>query len=332
MWLGKSILAAVFCVSALCPEGAAAQPGIPVSLDAARRAYEASQYAAAVQFLQSAAAADPQDGEIYLLLTKSYIELSQFDAAIQSAERAVLLASQNSQYHQWLGKAYGEKAARASWFSALSLAKKARKEFEIAVKLDERNFAARQDLIEFYCSAPGIVGGGEDKALPHIARLEELDASEGHYARGNCRRQKKDFASADTEFTKALESGAKAPDLIYDIGDYALKQSQPGRLLAVVEAGLKAALSDPRADFYRAAAYILKKEEPAEAERLLRAYLKRAPLRTGYPRPAAAHEWLGRALELQGDPAAARKEYQAALQADPKNKGAHEALKRLDKN
>jgi len=78
-------------------------------------------------------------------------------------------------------------------FSALSLAKKARKEFERAVELDEKNFSAYQALIEFDCSAPGIAGGGEDKARPEIAKLAALDPAEGHYAQGNCRRQKKDF-------------------------------------------------------------------------------------------------------------------------------------------
>ena len=110
--------------------------------------------------------------------------------------------------------------------------------------LDEKNFSARQALIEFDCSAPGIVGGGEDKALPQIAKLAELDASEGHYAAGNCRRQKKDFAAADAEFAKALESHPKSANLIYDIGDYAMKHSQPERLLAVASEGEKVAPTD----------------------------------------------------------------------------------------
>jgi len=46
-------------------------------------------------------------------------------------------------------------------------------------------------------------------------------------------------------------------------------------------------------------ALVLKKENPEEAERLLREYAKKAPLRTGYPRPAAAHAWLGRLYEEQ---------------------------------
>src|SRR5947199_1474299 len=208
-----------------------------ISLEEGRHAYESSEYVKAVQALQAAAAKDPQNADVQLLLAKSYLELQQHDAAIKSAERAVAIDAQNSVYHEWLGRAYGEKADHASLFSAISLAKKTRKEFETAIQLDGKNFSARQALIEFDCSAPGIVGGGEEKALPQIKQLAEMDAAEGHYAAGNCRRQKKDFTLADEEFAKALESNPKSAELIYDIGDYAVKRGQPERLLAVADAG-----------------------------------------------------------------------------------------------
>jgi tetratricopeptide (TPR) repeat protein len=302
------------------------------NLDAGRQAFEVSDYARAVQFLQEAAARNPQNAEIQLWLAKSYYEMQQHDAAITSAEKAVALEPENSLYHEWLGKTYGEKAQHASWFSALSLAKKTRKEFERAVELNERNFSARQALVEFDCSAPGIAGGGEDKARPNIEMLAVLDVAEGHYAAGNCRRQKKDFATADAEFTKAIESHPKSPDLIYDIGDYAMKRSQPERLLAVADEGEKAAPADPRGKFYRAVALVLTKDSPGEAESLLREYLKRAPRRNNFPRPWETHEWLGRLYENQGKTQAAIDEYEAALKLDPKSKTAHEALKRLKKN
>src|SRR5260370_30592509 len=121
---------------------------------------------------------------------------------------------------------YGDKADHAAMYSELSLAKKTRKEFEKAVELDEKNFSAQQALIEFDCSAPSIAGGGEDKARPEIATLASLDPAEGHYAAGNCRRQKKDFAAANAEFAKSLELRPKSVALIYDLGDHAMKQSQ----------------------------------------------------------------------------------------------------------
>jgi tetratricopeptide (TPR) repeat protein len=300
-------------------------------LQAGRRAYEASDYAQAIRVLKAAAAKDPQNGDVQLLLAKSFLELQEHDAAINSAEKAVVLDPRNSVYHEWLGRAYGDKADHAGWFSAISLAKKTRKEFETAVQLDRENFAARQALIEFDCSAPGLVGGGEEKALPQIKQLAEMDAAEGHYAAGNCRRQKKDFAVADVEFTKALESHPKSAELIYDIGDYAMKRSQPELLMAVADAGERVEPRDPRGKFYRGVALILQKEQLDEAGRLLGEYLRTAPTRTGYPRPASAHVWLGRLFENQNRIEEAAKEYEAALKLDPKNKVAQEALKRLKK-
>ena len=302
------------------------------SLDEARRAFEASDYLKAIQVLQATATKEPTNGDIQLLLAKTYLELQEHDAAIRSAEKAVALDPQSSVYHEWLGRAYGEKADHAGWFSAISLAKKTRKEFQAAVDLDGRNFAALQALIEFDCSAPGMVGGGEDKAQPHIKGLMELDAAEGHYAAGNCRRQKKDFAVADEEFAKALESRPKSAELIYDIGDYALKRGQAERLLVVAEAGERAVPSDPRSEFYRGVGLLLQKEKSEDAERLLREYAKRAPKRTGYPSAAGAHVWLARLYQSQNEGEKAREEVKNALRLDPRNKMAQEELKKLKKN
>lgn len=315
-------------VASLSAAGSVRQSEVP---EAARQAYDASNYREAVQELQAAAAKDPKNGDVQLLLTKCYLELQEHDAAINSAERAVAIDPNNSLYHEWLGKAYGEKASHASMFSALSLAKKTHKEFETAVQLNDRNYSARQALIEFDCSAPGIAGGGEDKALPELAKLQEMDASEWHYAEGNCRRQKKDFAAADAEFTKSLQSHPKSAELIYDIGDYAVRRSEPTTLLEVADLGERVAPADARGKYYRAVGLILKNESPDVSERLLQEYLKKAPKRNGFPRYAAAHEWLGRLHESRGDKAEAEKEYRAALQLDPKDKNARDALKRLGK-
>lgn len=323
-------------VAALClVSGAMASATVKqeAGLEAGRLAYEASDYVKAIQTLQAAAAKDPLNGDVHLLLAKSYLEMEQLDAAIKSAERAVAVDPQSSKYHEWLGRAYGEKADKVSWPpTRISLAKKTGKEFEAAVQLDEGNFSARQALVEFDCSAPGWLGGGEEKALPHIQRLAEMDAAEGHYAAGNCRRQKKDLAGAEEEFAKALESHPKSAELIYDIGDYAVKRGEPERLQAVADTGERLAPADPRGKFYRGVALVLQKESPGEAEKLLRAYAKTAPTRMGYPRPAVAHAWLGRLFEEKNKMEEAANEFEIALKLDPKNKMAQEAMKRLKKS
>jgi tetratricopeptide (TPR) repeat protein len=310
---------------------AGAAPAQDQDLQAARQAYDASAYEKAISILEPATAKSPSNSELELLLIKSHFELRQYDSAIGAAEKAIATAPDNSKYREWLGRSYGEKASKTSWLSALGLAKKAQEEFVTAVKLDDKNFAAYQALIEFDCAAPGIAGGGEDKAQPYIQKLAAMDAGEGHYAAGNCRRQKKDFVGAEPEFDKALET-AKAPDLIFDIGDYALRRNQADRMLAVADAGQKSAPRDVRANFYKAAALVVKKEQLDEADRLLHEYLKTAPVRTGYPRAAVVHEWLGRLYEDEDKLTQARQEYGTSAHLDPKYKPAQEALKRLGKN
>src|SRR6516162_11880854 len=180
---GKAMLSA-FLWLAVLPIAAAAQD---TPLDAAKHAYEKGDYTKAIELLKPAAEKEQGNGEIHLLLTKCYLETKQWDAAVSSAEKAVASSPKNSIYHQWLGDAYGQKASHASMLSAYPLARKTQKEFETAVQLDEHNFDAAQDLVEYDCTAPSIVGGGEDKAQPLIQKLMSMDAAEGHYGAAVCK-------------------------------------------------------------------------------------------------------------------------------------------------
>jgi tetratricopeptide (TPR) repeat protein len=324
----KLICAGLACLMLL--SGTARAEETP--LEKARGAFEKGEYTQAIEILKSAAGSEPNNGDLYVLLARSYLELNQYDAAVNSAEKAVAIAPKNSDYHRWLGEAYGAKADHASMLSAYSLARKTQKEFEASVQLDAHNFDAQQDLIEYDCTAPGVVGGGEEKAQPLIEKLMKIDAAEGHYATGICRAQKKNYTEADAEFSKALESKPKTVKRIYDIGDYFLQRKNTEKLLVVAGAGEELAPRDPRCKFYRGVAMVLEGQKPVEADKLLREYLQLAPVNSEYPRPWAAHYWLGRLQESQKNPAGARAEYQAALKLNGKYKPAQEALKQLGKD
>lgn len=322
----NSVLCAI-CLAALSAFAIAAE----TSLETARMAFEKGDFTKAISILQGEAANDPQNGDVQLWLAKSYLETKQVDQAVSSAEKAVAIAPKNSVYHQWLGEAYGEKASHAGMLSAYSLARKTQKEFETAVQLDEHNLDAAQDLVEYDCSAPSMVGGGEEKAQPLIQKLASMDAAEGHYAAGNCRQAKKDEAGADAEFAKALDSHLKSVERVFDIGDFYQQHQMPEKLLAVASEGEALAPGDPRSKYYRAIAWILKGEKLAEGQRLLNEYLREAPARSSYPKPWEAHYWLGRLHEAEKNTQAARQEYEQAVQLNPKYKRAQEALKQLGK-
>src|ERR1700737_2681700 len=106
----------------------------------------------------------------------------------------------------WLGRIYGEKTNGVIFFKAASLACKVRNEFEAAVRLDSNNVDARSDLGEFYLEAPGIVGGGRDKAEVQAQALLALDAAKAHYLNGRIAEKRKDLTTAEKEYRAAIEA------------------------------------------------------------------------------------------------------------------------------
>ncbi len=75
--------------------------------------------------------------------------LQQWNMAVDECEQAVRLDSQNSNFHLWLARALGEKADRASFLTAYSLARRVRAELESAVRIDPRNVEALSALGDF---------------------------------------------------------------------------------------------------------------------------------------------------------------------------------------
>ena len=97
-----------------------------------------------------------------------------FTAAVTALKKAAQADAYNSEYEHWLGKAYGRLAQKSSWLSAISLAEKARDALKRAVQLDPNNSQAIADLIQYYRSAPGFLGGSAVKADKLEQRLEML--------------------------------------------------------------------------------------------------------------------------------------------------------------
>src|SRR5882762_11744141 len=148
----------------------------------------------AIQTLKQQISHSPTDAEANNLLCRAYFMLEEWDRGISACERAVNLAPQNSLYHLWLGRIYGEKADRAGFLSAAGIAKKVRTEFERAVELAPDNWHARTDLAEFYLEAPGIVGGGKDKARAQAQALTSLNPAMAHWVTGRIAEKNKDDA------------------------------------------------------------------------------------------------------------------------------------------
>src|SRR5712692_8800477 len=249
----------------------------------------------------------------------------------QKGQGAGAAAAPDALLYYWLGRAYGRKAEQIGRLSGFSMAKKTRHQFEEAVRLNPSNLAAQQDLIEFYLRAPGIVGGGEDKAQKQVEALAAVDAVEGHAARGRLWVHRKRVDEAEQEYRQVLAGKAKRPDPYFEAADFYLKRNDALRMEEGVEAAARLEPSDRRLSFYRGVTRVLAGNRPEEAEKLLKSYLAGVPPRSDLPSHADAHEWLGRLYERQGQCAAAAKEYREAVELNPHSKSAHDGLRRVQK-
>ena len=310
----------------LCLPAAAKSP-----LETGQEQFESGRYQDAVATLRAAAAQQASDARVEFWLARSYYELRDFDNAAASAEQAVALDSGNSEYHLWLARSYGRQAEHLGPFSAFGKARKARDTWQKAIQLDAANLAARRDYITFLLEAPGIIGGGDDKALAQIEELARRDPVQGHLARAEYWQELKKPDLAAAEYRKALELKPKDASPYIEVADFHLQRNNPAALEEAVEAAARAHGRDPRLAFYRGAVRVLAGNRLGEAEQFLKTYISTVPPRDDRPSHAGAHEWLGRLYEKMGRRDDAAREYRAALTLEPKRKSASEALKALGK-
>jgi tetratricopeptide (TPR) repeat protein len=297
----------------------------------AQRDYNAGGYTRAADTLTKAIAQSPDDARLHFLLGQSHYQLREFTRAAADLERAVQLSPKESEYHDWLGKSYGRKAEGSVFLSAMSWARKTHKEFEIAVQLNPSNFEAQRDLIRYEMNAPGIVGGGEEKALKHIEELEKIDSLQGQLARGEFFATKKRMGEADAVFAKILESNSGRIGVYLEAADYYRDRQNGEKMGQAVAAAERIDPNDRRLKFYKGTLLVLKGKNPAEAESLLKSYLAMVPNHSELPPHSAAREWLGKLYESQGRFSQAAEEYRASLDLDPHNKAVEEALKRVER-
>jgi len=296
--------------------------------------FDGGHYQDAVNALQPEALEEPQNASVQFWLGRSFYELRDYARSISSFERATAIESNNSEFHDWLGKACGRKAeetGRLSAFSALALARRTHREFETAVQLDRRNLEAQRDLIRFLLNAPGILGGGEERALQQIADLALVDSTEGDLARAEFFAVKKDFDRAGQQYQEILQSKPKRLGICLEAAEYYRDRGDGTGMQHAVDEATMLAPSDRLLEYYRGVARVLTKQDAPDAEKDLRAYLDNVPDSSEAPPHASAHEWLGRLYEDQKLNERAAAEYKAAIALDPRDKDLRDDLKRVEK-
>ena len=285
--------------------------------------YKARRYAEAKEILLKAVAASPRDAAARAYLGQIYSDFDHDpDAAAASLEEAVKLDPQRSLYHQWLGSAYGDQADKAGIFKGPGFAKKCRMEFEKAVALDPTDVEARDSLMQFYSQAPGIVGGGMDKARAQAIAMAKLDPSRGFLAEASIAEREKDAEKAEGFYRKALSAAGDKGKAYGELGHFLLKAKRNDQAVALFRQYVKDAPSDPVANDDLADALMAQ----GHADEALAEYRRALELD---PYFSASLLGMARACERLGQRKEARDAYRRFLEMMPKGKDADEARKSL---
>jgi len=284
----------------------------------------------AIVSLQGQLNSAPNDGESHLLLCRAYFDMGKWDVGIDACQKAVSLDAGNSRYHMWLGRIYGEKAENSNFLTAGRLAKKVREEFETAVRLDPKSAEARTDLAEFYIEAPGIMGGGKDKAAQQAQQLARFDPVKAAWVYARIAEKQGDFAAAEKTYRSAASGNSGQAEAWVNLARFYRNRGRFDEMAEAIQQLNAGATGKPEELVNAAQVVIRSGQHTALAAQLLRRYLSSSPTVEEAP-VFKVHYLLGTLLEQQGDRQGAAQEYRAALALARNFSPAQNALDRVSR-
>ncbi len=170
---------------------------------------DAGHYLRVKALVEPLVQANPEDAESIYYLSRAEGALGNLDLSLKLAEKTVALSDGNASYHVQLAAACGRLAQTSSLIKQLGYAKRAKKELDVALALDQKNLDALYGLALFYYAAPTFVGGDKVKAQAAADAMVQLDPARGYLTDAKLANEKKDAAAEEDFYKKAI---AAKPD------------------------------------------------------------------------------------------------------------------------
>jgi tetratricopeptide (TPR) repeat protein len=252
----------------------------------------------------------PAAATAHQLLCRGLYAQNLADAAIHECELAVATAPATSDNHLWLGRAYGLKARHAGPITAFQRARKVQSSFARAVELNGQSVAALNDLGEYYIDAPGIVGGGADKAVALAQRAMQANPAVAHRILALLAQSKGDYATAEKEFKSAV-AVLRSPEAWVDLARFYQVRSRYDEAVSAAQAAIASDRARDAALVDAAAILIASNRALDIAERCLRMYLA-SPAKSDAAPAFKVHLQLSELLARRGDKVAASGDIAAA--------------------
>jgi tetratricopeptide (TPR) repeat protein len=250
------------------------------------------------------------------------------DGAIKAAGAVLKAEPNNVAYLNAIGGLYCDKAQKANVLTRFSWANKCVGTWERAVAIDPKYIDVRFSLIQYYAQAPGIAGGGVEKAREQAKAIAALDAFRGELAWANLAQLEKQIDVAERHLKRAAEidpTGMRGPGAL---ASFYATQKRWAEANAVFEDRLAKNANDTFAAFQLARLLQMENGDQSRATRLFDQYLAAPAVPDG---PSHADAWFrkGEILAKQGRKSDAATAFGEALKLVPGHPGATRALKQL---
>src|SRR5882757_7545134 len=279
----------------------------------------------AINALNAQISSSPQDALAIHQLCRAYFQYEDWDRAEGRCKKAVEMQPNNSGFHRWLGRVYGEKAERATL--PLGLAIKTRDEFRRAAELDPTDPYAGVDVAEFYVEAPGIMGGGTDKAREQAKIIGKVNPGQEHWVYARIAEKNKDFPAAEHEYRQMIEASKGDAEAWLNLGFFYRNRKRYDEMEQAFVKMNQAPMPQKEVLFEAANSLYRTDRSFTFAIELLKRYLSDGPVEEA---PAfKAHCLLGQLLEKQGDKTAAAAEYRAGMALARNYEPCRQGLKRV---
>lgn len=318
----------MLAVGAMGTTSAQTAPDSVSRLVDAGRAHEAYAYA------RTLAATTPDDPDVLAALAMGAMAFEDFDAAVEAADALAAAGPETSPRQLIAGQAYLSHARANLGLGSVGKVKKGRAAVERAIELDPDNVEARHTLMQFLLQAPGIAGGSRKGARRQAEEILRRDRRRGLLAMVEVAAAGDESEIWDVWKQSArllgtpADSGARLLGALLAAAGGLEEEDERERLTQRIYA------SHPRhpvAQYHRARLWVIEREQPEQAERLLLRYLAGPEWRSGSASRAGAHWRLAQLYERQDREEQAKEQYRLAASLDSRLRRDRRTSERLER-
>ncbi len=212
--------------------------------------FDNKQYAEAKTSFEKMIASKQRIAESQKYLGRTLMRLNQDEDAVDMLEEAVDSAPNDPEAHYYFASASCRYAQQASVFSQLGLASGCREHAQKAYQLKADYWDARELAMSFFLNAPGIAGGGIDKAKALQAETAKVDPAYGQAFAAKVAAHEEKWDEAYRLLQSAAEAKPEVVDFAIDLGSLLMQRKKYAEAAQQFESVIKKFPSEARAYFH----------------------------------------------------------------------------------